>query len=75
MFLKKLNFYQKTISRNIYKTYYKFFIRYKKIAIIILLLIGLYRIADVVMGVMANIFYLEKGYEIKDIATFSKFLD
>ena len=25
------------------------------------------------MGVMANIFYLEKGYEIKDIATFSKF--
>ena len=39
----------------------------------ILLLIGLYRIADVVMGVMANIFYLEKGYEIKDIATFSKF--
>ena len=50
-----------------------FFIRYKKIAIIILLLIGLYRIADVVMGVMANIFYLEKGYSIKDIATFSKF--
>ena len=39
----------------------------------ILLLIGLYRITDVVMGVMANIFYLEKGYEIKDIATFSKF--
>ena len=25
------------------------------------------------MGVMANIFYLEKGYEIKNIATFSKF--
>ena len=25
------------------------------------------------MGVMANIFYLEKGYNIKDIATYSKF--
>ena len=30
----------------------------------ILVLIGLYRIADVVMGVMANIFYLEKGFNI-----------
>jgi len=42
-------------------------------AIGILLLIGLYRIADVVMGVMANIFYLEKGFNIKEIATYSKF--
>ena len=74
MFLKKLNFYQKRQSQEIFiKPITNFFIRYKKIAIIILLLIGLYRIADVVMGVMANIFYLEKGYEIKDIATFSKF--
>jgi MFS transporter, PAT family, beta-lactamase induction signal transducer AmpG len=47
--------------------------RYGKIAIGILLLIGLYRIADVVMGVMANIFYLEKGFNIKEIATYSKF--
>jgi len=50
-----------------------FLSRYKKLALTILVLIGLYRIADVVMGVMANIFYLEKGYSIKDIATFSKF--
>ena len=47
--------------------------KYGKFALIILLLISLYRIADVVMGVMANIFYLEKGYSIKDIATYSKF--
>ena len=26
------------------------------------------------MGVMANIFYVEKGYTLKDIAFFSKFL-
>jgi hypothetical protein len=51
-----------------------FFYRYKKVAIFILLLIGLYRIADIVMGVMANIFYLEKGYRIEEIATYSKFL-
>ena len=47
--------------------------RYGKFAFLILLLISLYRIADIVMGVMANIFYLEKGYKISEIATFSKF--
>ena len=47
--------------------------RYGKIAFLILLLISLYRIADIVMGVMANIFYLEKGYKIIEIATYSKF--
>jgi len=47
--------------------------RYGKFAIGILLLIGLYRIADVVMGVVANIFYLEKGFDVKEIATYSKF--
>ena len=48
--------------------------RYNKLAIFILLLISLYRISDIVMGVMANIFYVEKGYTLKDIAFFSKFL-
>ncbi len=47
--------------------------RYGKFALLILLLISLYRMADVVMGVMANIFYLEKGYSISEIATYSKF--
>jgi len=47
--------------------------RYGKFAFTILLLIGLYRIADVVMGVVANIFYLEKGFNINQIATYSKF--
>ena len=51
----------------------EFINRYGKLAVIILLLIGLYRIADIVMGVVANIFYLEKGYNVKDIATYSKF--
>jgi len=72
--LEKINFLPKKQSQEIFiKPITEFFSRYKKIAITILLLIGLYRIADIVMGVMANIFYLEKGYEIKNIATFSKF--
>ena len=47
--------------------------RYGKFATSIILLIGLYRVADIVMGVVANIFYLEKGFNIKEIATYSKF--
>ena len=72
--MEKINFLPKKQSREIFiGPILDFFSRYKKIALFMLLLIGLYRIADVVMGVMANIFYLEKGYEIKDIATYSKF--
>ena len=52
---------------------FNFIQRYGKFAFLILILISLYRIADIVMGVMANIFYLEKGYKISDIATYSKF--
>ena len=57
------------------KPIYDFIGRYGKTAIFILLLIGLYRIADVVMGVVANVFYLEKGYNIKEIATSSERLE
>tara|TARA_Y100000992_G_scaffold302595_1_gene277584 strand:+ start:1421 stop:2887 length:1467 start_codon:yes stop_codon:yes gene_type:complete len=66
------------VSKNKFKNSYlnpilSFLKKYGKFAFFILLLISLYRIADIVMGVMANIFYLEKGYNIKDIATYSKF--
>ena len=68
----------KYISKNKVKKIYidpilNFINRYGKFAFTILLLIGLYRIADVVMGVVANIFYLEKGFDINQIATYSKF--
>jgi len=69
---------QKFISKNVANSAYlkpilNFIKRYGKIAFVILLLIGLYRIADVVMGVVANVFYLDKGFNVKDIATYSKF--
>ena len=64
----------KKSALNVYtKPILDFIQRYGKAAVIILSLIALYRIADIVMGVVANIFYLEKGYNIKDIATYSKF--
>ena len=72
--LAKTQFIPKKSAYNAFsKPFLDFVNRYGKAAIVILLLIGLYRIADVVMGVMANIFYLEKGFNIKEIATYSKF--
>ena len=70
----KLKFQNRSIIEESYFNPVKNFInKYGKFALIILLLISLYRMADVVMGVMANIFYLEKGYSISQIATYSKF--
>ena len=46
-----------------------FFLRYKSVALWILLLVGFYRVSDIVMGVIANIFYLEMGYSKNEIAT------
>ena len=46
---------------------------YGKITIILILLIGCYRISDIVMGVVANLFYSDMGYSLKEIATYSKF--
>ena len=64
---------KKKITKSYLSPIFNFLDRYGKFAFLILMLISLYRIADVVMGVMANIFYLEKGYRISEIATFSKF--
>ncbi len=70
----KLKFQDRSIIEESYFSPIKNFIKkYGKFALFILLLISLYRMADVVMGVMANIFYLEKGYSISQIATYSKF--
>ena len=41
----------------------------RKLAILILLLIGLFRASDIVLGVIANIFYLDMGFDKTQIAT------
>ena len=72
--LIKIKIIPKKSALNVYaKPILDFIQRYGRAALIILSLIALYRIADIVMGVVANVFYLEKGYNIKDIATYSKF--
>ncbi len=49
-----------------------FFRRYGKVAIYILLLIGTYRVADIVMGTISNVFYTDMGYTKEQIAAISK---
>ncbi len=49
-----------------------FFRRYGKTALLILALISTYRIADIVMGVMANVFYVDLGFEKQEIGRISK---
>ena len=46
--------------------------RYGNQALLILALIAVYRISDVVMGIMANPFYVDMGYTKDEVATVTK---
>lgn len=46
--------------------------RYGSHALLILALIGVYRISDVVMGIMANPFYVDMGYTKDEVAAVTK---
>ncbi|MDE0422321.1 MAG: MFS transporter [Gammaproteobacteria bacterium] len=49
-----------------------FFSRYGRAAIAVLLLVGFYRVSDIVLGVIANVFYYDVGYSKETIATATK---
>lgn len=49
-----------------------FFKRHGYFALVLLAFVGCYRISDIVMGVMANPFYLELGFSKNDIAAVGK---
>ena len=46
--------------------------RYGRRALLVLALIAVYRISDVVMGIMANPFYVDMGYTKAEVATVTK---
>ncbi|MDK9709177.1 MAG: MFS transporter [Desulforhopalus sp.] len=51
----------------------EFFIRYGvKTAVLLLLLIGFYRLSDIVLGVVSNVFYLDMGFSKTAIAGITK---
>jgi len=49
-----------------------FVLRYRWQAVLMLALIGSYRISDVVMGIMANPFYVDMGYTKDEVAAVTK---
>ena len=49
-----------------------FILRYRWQALILLGLIATYRMSDTVMGVMANVFYVDQGFSKDEIASVSK---
>ena len=49
-----------------------FFIRYSWLAVVLLAFIGLFRLSDIAMGVMANPFYIDIGFSLAQIANVSK---
>ena len=50
-----------------------FFKRYGWTAIVVLAVIGTYRISDVVLGVIANVFYVDMGFSKSQVAYVAKF--
>lgn len=50
-----------------------FFARNGRFGLVILGLVGLYRISDITMGIMANPLYVDLGFTKSEIATISKF--
>jgi PAT family beta-lactamase induction signal transducer AmpG len=50
----------------------EFFERSGRLAVLILLLVGCYKLSDITMGVMANPFYLDLGFSLADIANVTK---
>nr|WP_232226051.1 AmpG family muropeptide MFS transporter [Salinisphaera hydrothermalis] len=52
--------------------FWDFFSRYRREAVVILCLVGLYRISDITLAVMSNPFYLDAGYTPDQIASISK---
>lgn len=49
-----------------------FFRRYGRHALLLLLLVGVYRMSDIVMGVVANLFYQDMGFSKTEIASVTK---
>lgn len=55
-----------------YEPFADFFKRYRWQAVLILALIAIYRISDIVMGIMANPFYVDMGYTKDEVAAITK---
>lgn len=67
-----LNTQKFTFLNAVVNPFKEFFVRNGSFALLIILLIGVYRLSDIVMGIMANPFYLDMGYSKIEIANITK---
>lgn len=72
--IKKINLVDtKSVEEAYVEPVKNFFSRYgKSLALLLLSLIGLYRISDIVLGVISNVFYQDLGYTKEQIASVVK---
>lgn len=64
---------RKMVSRAYIAPMKDFFLRYGgKTAVLILVLVGFYRLSDIVLGVVSNVFYLDMGFSKAVIAGITK---
>jgi PAT family beta-lactamase induction signal transducer AmpG len=64
---------KETITQTFLSPIENFFLINKNCVVYLLLTISFYRIADIVLGVVANLFYSDLGYTLIQIASYSKF--
>jgi len=70
--LAKVRNAKEWLYQTLVEPFAEFITRYRWHAILILALIAIYRISDVVMGIMANPFYVDMGYTKDEVAAVSK---
>ncbi|GLQ29707.1 AmpG family muropeptide MFS transporter [Litoribrevibacter albus] len=74
--VKRLPLFSRTLARwfvyAVVCPFTDFVRRQGKWAILLLLIVGIYRISDITMGVMANPFYIDMGYTKSEVASISK---
>jgi PAT family beta-lactamase induction signal transducer AmpG len=70
--LAKVRNTKEWLYQTLVEPFAEFITRYRWHAILILALIAIYRISDVVMGIMANPFYVDMGYTKDEVAAVSK---
>ena len=69
---KQFEYQQAGLLNAVINPFRDFFARNGKFALLLLLFIGVYRLSDIAMGIMANPFYLDMGYSKLEIANVTK---
>jgi len=70
--LKRMSGFAVRLNDAVIGPFSEFFVRHSSWGLVLLLFIGFYRFSDLVLGVMANPFYIDIGFSLSEIATITK---